>query len=259
MSEESGAFETGGWRVDILVQGYPGKTLKHGGLGWSTVALLRGHGRIAVLDTGSFGARKLIVSALAALGVAPDEVTDLLLSHLHYDHVVNWPMFAQARIVVGAAELRWALAEPPGVSLVPELYVEPLSRHATLATVDEGDVVLPGVTALLAPGHTPGHLMFVVDGTSHDLLLVQDAAKYRAELVTGRADMSYDPAVTAATIARIWEIWRRKPGSVVLTGHDLPMVLQDGKPAFLGRRDAGIAAIFGDDVEDRTIFDLSRA
>lgn len=160
---------------------------------------------------------------------------------------------------MGAAELRWALAEPPGVSLVPELYVESLSRHATLATVDEGDVVLPGVTALLAPGRTPGHLMFVVDGASHDLLLVQDAAKYRAELVTGRADMSYDPAVTAATIARIWEIWRRKPGSVVLTGHDLPMVLQDGKPAFLGRRDAGIAAIFGDDAEDRTIFDLSRA
>ncbi len=252
-------FEAGGWRLDILVQGYPGKTLRHGGLGWSTVALLRGHGRVAVLDTGSFGARKVIVAALAALGVTPADVTDLLLSHLHYDHVVNWPMFAHARIVTGAAELAWALAEPPGTSLVPELYVEPLGRHPTLVTVGEGDTVLPGITALLAPGHTPGHLMFVVEGAAHDLLLVQDAAKYRAELVTGRADMSYDPAVTAATIARIRELWRRRPGSVVLTGHDLPMVLHDGEPRFVGRRDAGIAAIFGDDVDERTIFDLSHA
>ena len=251
-------FETGGWQIDILVQGYPGKTLKHGGLGWSTVALLRGHGRVAVLDTGAFGVRKLIVGALASLGVAPADVTDLLLSHLHYDHVVNWPMFVQARIVVGAAELRWALAEPPGNPLVPELYVEPLSRHATMVTVEEGDRVLPGVTAMLTPGHTPGHLMFVVEGSGHDVLLVQDAAKYRAELVSGRADMTYDPAVTAATIARIWEVWRRKPGSVVIPGHDLPMMLQDGKPLFIGRLEAGIAAIFGDDVEDRTIFDLSR-
>ncbi len=257
MMKGNGMFETGGWRVDILVQGYPGKTLKHGGLGWSTVALLRGHGRVAILDTGSFGARRVIVAGLQALGLVPADVTDLLLSHLHYDHVVNWPMFAHARIVTGAAELRWALAEPPGISLVPELYVEPLGRHATLVTVGEGEEVLPGITALLAPGHTPGHLMFVVEGAGHDILLVQDAAKYRAELLTGRADMTYDASVTAATIARIWEIWRRKPGSVVLTGHDLPMVLESGKPNFVGRRDAGIAAFLGDDIDDRTTFDLS--
>ena len=36
----------GGFSIDILVQGFPGKTVCHGGLGWSTVALLRGEGRI---------------------------------------------------------------------------------------------------------------------------------------------------------------------------------------------------------------------
>ena len=50
-------FTSGDWRIDVLIQGYPGKSTQHGGLGWSTVALLRGHGRIVVLDGGGYGMR----------------------------------------------------------------------------------------------------------------------------------------------------------------------------------------------------------
>jgi N-acyl homoserine lactone hydrolase len=250
-------MQSGGWNIDILIQGYPGKTLKHGGLGWSTVTLLRGHGHVAVVDTGSFGARKLIVDGLKQHGLKPADVTDLILSHLHYDHVVNWPMFSHARIICGAQEMTWALAEPPGTSLVPELYVQPLSRHGRLVLVGDGAAVLPGITAYLAPGHTPGHLIFVIEGSEKDVLLVQDAAKYRAELVSRRADMTYDPAVTRASIDRIWTFWRRKTGSIVITGHDLPMVLESGRPCYQGQREAGISAFFGDDIDDRHFFDLS--
>lgn len=248
--------EAAGYSIDILVQGYPGKTLKHGGLGWSTVALLRGHGRIAVLDTGGLGMRRLLAERLAEAGVQPGDVTDLLLSHLHYDHVVNWPMFPNARIAVGTRELAWALELPTGDLLVPELYVRPLGEHPNRITLGEGDEVLPGITAHLTPGHTPGHLMFRVAG-EQDILLVQDAAKYRAELVSGRADMTYDPAVTAATIEKIWAFWRQKPGSIVVPGHDLPMRLENGRPIRLGQREAGIAAIFGEDIDERTTIDLA--
>ena len=48
----------GGYEIEIAVQGYPGKAVCHGGLGWSTIALLRGHGRVALIDTGSFGQRQ---------------------------------------------------------------------------------------------------------------------------------------------------------------------------------------------------------
>jgi glyoxylase-like metal-dependent hydrolase (beta-lactamase superfamily II) len=123
-------------------------------------------------------------------------------------------------------------------------------------TLAENDEVLPGVTAHLTPGHTPGHLMFRVAG-ERDILLIQDAAKYRAELVSGRADMTYDPAITAATIERIWSFWRQKPGSIVIPGHDLPMRLEDGRPLRLGRQEAGITAIFGEDIGRRTTFSLA--
>ncbi len=47
--------------IDIVIQGFPGKSVCHGGLGWSSVVLLRGHGRVALVDTGSFGMRRLLV------------------------------------------------------------------------------------------------------------------------------------------------------------------------------------------------------
>ena len=250
-------MDFGGYRFDILVQGYPGKTRRHGGLGWSTVALLRGHGHVAVVDTGGFGMRGIILDALHRLGVEPADVTDLLLTHLHYDHMINWPLFAGARMVVGRAELDWALGLPFGDRLVPELYARALAEHPRLTTLDDGATVLPGITALLVPGHTPGHLMFLVEGRDADLLLVQDAAKYRAELLQGSADMTMDPALTASSIARIWSIWRRKPGSILVPGHDQPMALEAGIPTRIGRTDAAILAIMGDTIGERTEFDLA--
>jgi len=251
-------FAVDGWSLDILQQGYPGKSPAHGGLGWCTVVLLRGHGRVAVLDTGGFGGRKPLLSALARHGLAPADVTDLLLSHLHYDHIVNFPMFTQARIAVGAQELAWARDEPPGVTPVAECCVEALQRRGGLRLLEDGETVLPQIVAHLTPGHTPGHLMFVVEGAERDLLLVQDAAKYRCEMITRSADMTYDQVVTHRTIEQIWSVWRRKPGSVLLPGHDLPLVLEAGEPAYRGQRRAGIEAFFGTSMDDRTAFDLTQ-
>lgn len=249
----------GGWNLDILVTGYPGKAVQHGGLGWSTVVLLRGHGRIVVLDGGGYGLRRPLVAALAERGVTPGEVTDLLVSHLHHDHVVNWPMFRQARIAVGRTEMAWALGVAWGETAVPEHAVEALSRWPTLHMVDEGDEVLPGVTAHLAPGHTPGHLIFVLQGDGQDCVLLQDAVKNRVELTTRRTDMTYDPAVSRATIDMVWQLCRSRPGCLLIPGHDLPMVVENGVPRAIGKHGAAIRSWFGKDLDDMTRFDLAPA
>jgi len=56
----------GGFSIDILVQGFPGKTVCHGGLGWSTVALVRGQGRVVLIDAGNFGMRRVIAERMHA-------------------------------------------------------------------------------------------------------------------------------------------------------------------------------------------------
>ena len=246
-----------GYDIDILVQGYPGKTVCHGGLGWSTIVLIRGQRRVALVDTGGFGVRKILLERLAHHGLKPAEVTDLLLTHGHHDHCVNWTLFRKARIVIGTHELAWAVKEPWGETAVPELYVKELAGWSTVHQVEDGEEVLPGVTAHVAPGHTPGHLIYVLSGRERDVIFTGDAAKNRAELVCGHADASYDAAVSSASIEKIWSLWRRRPGSVVVPGHDIPMVQKQGQSEYLGKREAGIKAWFGDDLETMTTIALT--
>ncbi len=252
-------WQGGGWDLDVLVSGYPGKVVPHGALGWSTVLLLRGHGRVVLLDGGGYGLRKVLAAQLTERGLTPDDVTDLLLSHSHFDHCVNWPMFRQARIFIGRTELAWALGLPWGETSVPEHAVEALSRWPTLRLMDDGQEVLPGITARLAPGHTPGHLIFLIAGDGQDCVLLQDAAKNRIELVTRRTDMTYDPAVSGATIEMIWEICRSRPGCLLIPGHDLPMTIENGVPRPIGRQHAEIRGWFGDTLDDITRFDITPA
>lgn len=52
------------YKLEILVQGYPGKSVCHGGLGWSTIALLQGQGHVALIDVGTFSHRALLIGGL---------------------------------------------------------------------------------------------------------------------------------------------------------------------------------------------------
>ena len=245
----------GGYRIDLLFQGFPGKATHHGGLGWSTVALLRGHDHIALIDTGPFGYRRELLRRLAEQGVTPDQVTDVILSHGHHDHMANYPMFANARLTIGARELAWALKVAHGVSPVPELYVQALSQHARLETVADGSLVLPNITAHLGPGHTPGSMFLVLAGEDFDVIFTADAAKSRAELVSRQADMTLDAAQSTATIEKVWSAWRRRPGSIIIPGHDAPLALEGEDAVLLYPRVGGLAANFGDTLPDVTTID----
>ena len=141
---------------------------------------------------------------------------------------------------------------------MPEFYVKELQAWPTVHTCQEGEEVFPGITAHLAPGHTPGCLVFVLKGTEHDVIFTGDAAKNRAELISRKVDASIDEAVSAASIETIWKLWRAVAGTVVVPGHDLSMRLDEqGQPVYVGSRKVGITAWFGETLEDTTTFDMS--
>lgn len=245
------------WTVSALQLGYPGKSTHHGGLGWSTVGLARMPGRVAVLDTGGFAARRNIVAGLAAHGLAPADVTDLLLTHLHHDHCINWPLFPSAHIHAETGELDWALGLPDGHATVPELAIRPLAAHPRLRRFLAGEAVLPGIVAIPTPGHTPHHVAFALEGDP-PTLFAADCAKNRVELMTGETDMTMDAAASRASIARLRDEWAARPGCVLMPGHDVPMMRgADGAILPQGRVEAAIDAWFGATLADRTRFDLS--
>lgn len=197
-----------GYDVVPLMQGFPGRSTHHGGLGWSSVTALRGEGRLVVVDTGGFGARPVLVRRLAEAGVDPDAVTDVLLTHAHYDHAGNYPLFTAAAVWVGADELDWAVEQPPGRTPVAELYAADLAGNPRTRRIDGADAaILPGIRAIAAPGHTPGSRVYVVRGREGPVVFTGDAAKNRAELLSGEVDMTLDADASRATVERIRGLW----------------------------------------------------
>ncbi|HEY3354292.1 MAG TPA: MBL fold metallo-hydrolase [Polyangia bacterium] len=115
-----------------------------------------------------------IITALAAVGVAPETIDLVVLTHLHFDHAGGAtrragrelvPTFPRARHVVQRRELQDALHphERNRASYLPE-NILPLLEHRVLEEV-EGEVeVAPGVRVVPTPGHTAGHQSVLIDG-----------------------------------------------------------------------------------------------
>ena len=243
--------------VDVLVQGYPGRSICHGGLGWSTIALLRGEGRTILVDVGAFGVRRELKKQLNARQVEAGDITDIVITHAHYDHSVNFTLFPNATVWIGDTELEWAQSQPPGFGPLPELYVRELAKSSRVRRIADGEEFLPGIRAIAAPGHTPGHLLFLLESAPARVLFTGDAAKNRAELLSHDPEATDDRTTARASIERIWSLWREVPGTLLIPGHDLSMRLSDGgEPVYVGERKAGIAAWFAETIELVTEVDL---
>jgi len=210
-----------------------------------------------LIDTGRFGARRLLIERLAQLGVSPADVTDVLLTHSHYDHSVNWTLFPTARIQIGATELDWALSQEWGSSVVPELYMRELESWPNVTRLADGDETLPSLVAHDTPGHTPGSMTFVLDLGEFDVVFAGDAVKNRSEWETRRAEFTIDAEASASSIREIHSRWLAREGSVLVPGHDAPLVNRAGLFEQRQRQPATVTARL-DREPSETKFELKR-
>ncbi len=115
-------------------------------------------GRLARFFEPVAGNDDRLESRLAALGVSPEDVTDLLLTHLHFDHAGGAALLPNATRWVQRSEYRHALY-PDRHASGGYLPAEFAGEYELLA----GDATIaPGVHALFTPGHTHGHQSILV-------------------------------------------------------------------------------------------------
>jgi glyoxylase-like metal-dependent hydrolase (beta-lactamase superfamily II) len=161
-----------------------------------TLWVARRGSQVVVVDTGfsEFSGRKRgrvldlrPAAAVGLLGIAPEHVGHVILTHLHYDHAGNTGDFPQAELVLQADELAYATGRPmthPSLSHFYEVedVVAVVRRvHEGSVRVLDGDAeLLPGLELYLIGGHTRGLQVVRVRTARGWVVLASDALHYFA-------------------------------------------------------------------------------
>ncbi|MFN0114341.1 MAG: MBL fold metallo-hydrolase [Paracoccaceae bacterium] len=166
-----------------------------------TPTLVNTGAELVLFDTGLDPAG--LTAAMAAAGYTPDQVDTVVITHMHPDHIGGLagdagPTFANARYVTGAAEHNFWSGQ------ANELFdknVKPLNDKFTM--IDDGGSAGPGLTGIAAFGHTPGHMVWMLESGGARLAVTADTANhYIWSLGHPDWEVKFDADKPAAAAAR---------------------------------------------------------
>ncbi len=170
-----------------------------------TPTVVRTGADVVLFDTGLSAAGT--TAALSDAGIEASDVTIVVITHMHGDHIGGMTddagnaTYPNARYVTGQVEFdHWAGAENERF----EGKVRPFAENMTF--LGDGDSVVSGVTAVAAFGHTPGHMGYMIESGGEQVMLIADAANHYVWSVgypdwEVRFDM--DKAAAAATRRKV--------------------------------------------------------
>lgn len=157
---------------------------------------------------------------LRELGLETKDVKYVIHTHLHWDHTGGNRFFTETTFLVQKAEYRFAYW--PDRHVQASYMRDHFDCGVHYETV-EGDVeVLPGITLLHTPGHTPGHQSILVKLASGDYLLFAGDAIYTMDNLTEMLPPgnSWDPSAAVASLQKLKTI-QALTGAFLLPAHDL--------------------------------------
>ena len=193
-----------------------------------------------ILDTGfdePVGTRrgrttvKPVREGLAALGIAPDKIETVIVSHMHYDHCGNFDLFPRARYhlqdremeyctgrCMCHAQMRNSFEEDYVVAMIRKLYAGRVAFH------DGTDEIAPGVTVHHIGGHAKGLQCVRVDTRIGPVVLAADCTHLYTHMEQGRV---FPTTYNVAEVLEGYGTLKKLAGSPsrVVPGHD-PQVLK---------------------------------
>jgi glyoxylase-like metal-dependent hydrolase (beta-lactamase superfamily II) len=204
------------------------------------VWLIRGHGREIVVDTGFSAAMaakrgrdhlRCPSEGLKLLGTDSNSVREVIITHLHYDHVGNFDMFPRATLHLQDLEMRYATGRYMGhecfrgayevedvVGMVRRVYENRVQFH------DSDAEIAPGVSVHLIGGHTMGLQAVRVATRRGAVVLASDASHFYANMEQTR------PFPIVWSVADMVDGYRKlrslaDSAEHIIPGHD-PLVLE---------------------------------
>ena len=204
------------------------------------LALYRNGDRNVLFDVGSgpdfMPTAGTILEALDALGLAPEDITDVVFTHAHPDHIwgliddfedlvfpdathrmgrAEWDYWWNPETVneIGEARAAFAVGAKRRMEMIED----------TVILFDDGEEILPGIASVETPGHTPGHMAFEIREGGEAALIVGDAIvnHHVAFAKPGwESGSDQDPALAVETRLRLFD--RLTNEDLRLVGFHLP-------------------------------------
>jgi N-acyl homoserine lactone hydrolase len=160
-----------------------------------------------------------ILDQLKRIGVRPDQIEMIGISHYHSDHLGQAASFPKAKLVIGKGDLDALSAKPPRAGLEPDLLKPWISGGGkVVAAAGDVDLFRDGrVIMLKTPGHTPGHNALLVKLASGNVLLTGDLYHFTEQvLIKGVPPFNTDRADTLASMDRFDKIARNIRAKVII-------------------------------------------
>ena len=143
--------------------------------------LIRAPGQNILIDSGT-GAGGILLEKIRALGVQPENINAVLITHLHGDHFGSLQrdgraVFPNAKVYLSAVELEYFTRTNVNQGAVNAL--APYRTASQVVAFEPGELaspveILSGIKAIAAYGHTPGHTIFQIENGGAKLLIIGD-------------------------------------------------------------------------------------
>ncbi len=204
------------------------------------VTLVRDGTNTVLFDVGSgpnfMPSAGKLPDALDAMDLAPEDITHVVITHAHPDHIwgllddFDDPLFADAEYLIGKDEFDYWIDPDTVNTIAPARQSFAVGARTRLQAIEDavtvfgdGEEILPGIAARATYGHTPGHMSFEV-GAGPDAALILGDAVVNHHLAFERpgwaSGSDQDPDLGAATRQRL--LGELADRQMTLVGFHLP-------------------------------------
>ncbi len=177
------------------------------------------------------------VQALNTLGISPEDIGIVILTHLHWDHSYNLEHFSRATFVVQRSEMEYAVSplptdRRPYTIGIPGVQPPWMKVFGKIKATDGDQEIVPGIRVLHLPGHTPGCQAVVADTSDGPWVIAGDNIPLYDNW---EGDGSVDH-IPSGVFQNLYDCFRsfgklEKYGNRILPSHDEKVFLHDSYPS----------------------------